>query len=258
MKRINIVIVLLFLVMPGFAQIDVYDNTSNPVFAFTVDSTVKINDTMRFVRVYLPQNISMQKDQASIVVANKRARGDMDISFRGNVEISVIGRGKFKLNLADYAYFLVHLNSRDSAPQKNDLLYTYYFYPPKFYGRVYNLTRNAIYLKRSTGDSAYNFKSAIFLDEKAENELLKTLVNDIHTVAATMKKQDGGKDQLIKSGIFNGKKLFTAMGTATIDDLAKFLDYMLSRPTLYAAAAWNISGIFASWVTSGTPIAKKN
>lgn len=233
----------------GFAQMDIYDNNKNDKFAFPIDSVRKLNDSMKFVRIFLPNNISMQKDQPCTVFANRRVRGE--------AENSVIGEGKFKLVVGDHSFFLLKLDKKDRLPQKEDLLYTPFYYGVNFRGRIYNLIRNAMYLKTSSGDSAYTFKKAMYLDEKAENEMIGKLSADIHVVAKAMKKQNDTQDRIVKTGIFKGKKLFDAMEGSTPEQLKSFLDYVIARPILYAGSAWSIAEIFATWMDEGTPAVVK-
>jgi hypothetical protein len=69
-----------------------------------------------------------------------------------------------------------------------------------------------------------------------------------------MLAQNDGQDQIIKGGIYNGKKLFEAMLVISREDIIKFLKYMAARPQKYAGNVWKISEVFATWMTNETPI----
>lgn len=247
MKKYLFSSVFLFIAQLSYAQLDIYNNNKNDLFVFPVDSVRKLNDSMKFVRILLPENSTLQQNQACIVIGNKR--------LRGTAKEMTIGNGTFKLNTGGYSYFTLLLANKDSIPKKGDLLSTPLYYPANFKGRIYQLIRQSVYLKTSSGDSVFSFKKAMYLDEKSENALIKTLVDDIHYVAKEMKKQQDGQDQMIKGGMFNGKKLFDAMALSTQDQLNSFLDYIIARPVLYATNAWSISEIFATWMVGGTPTA---
>ena len=84
--------------------------------------------------------------------------------------------------------------------------------------------------------------------------MIDSLVADIQFTGKEMLQQNDGQDQNISGGIFNGKKLFAAMQTATAAHVKAFLDYVNARPQKYAGNNWKIAETFATWMAGGTPM----
>lgn len=245
MKKALLFIVVAMLALHSKGQLDgKVEFTREDYFLFRTDSVIGINDTMKLLVIHLPDGFSVQKEQLGVLFGNPGKRKDS--------ETEQIGLGRCKLIKGHTVVFSIK-HRADSIPQVDDLLYTALYYPAKFKGRIYNLLRKAVYMKVSSGDSVYNFKTSFTLDESGEEQLIKKMLEDIQYVAREMKKQNDGQDQLISSGIFKGKRLFDAMEGASTDQLKSFLDYVIARPRIYALGAWNISEVFATWMVSGTP-----
>ena len=68
-----------------------------------------------------------------------------------------------------------------------------------------------------------------------------------------MKKQLPDKNQLVKGGLFDGKKIFEAMESTNRKELEEFLKYVVARPVNYAGNTWKLSEIFATWVINKSP-----
>lgn len=247
MKRFILSVILLGILSTGKAQLD--GKPREDIFSLPItDYITAINDSVKIVQVLLPDGFNIPKEQVGVLINNKKNEKDTSL---------VLGSGKCRLIKGNYFYFSMKAWKNARAPQAGDLIHTELYYPAKFKGRIYELIRQSVYLKTASGDSVYNFPKAMFLDEKTEQALMQTLLDDIHYVAREMKKQNDGQDQLIKGGLFDGKRLFDSMEKATDEQLKKFLDYVIARHLVYTTGIWSISEVFATWMVNSTPQAIK-
>jgi hypothetical protein len=133
------------------------------------------------------------------------------------------------------------------------LLYLRLTVPVAYNGRLLDVMKHAVELRRVT-DERFLFPADIFtLTREKEAAVLDSMISDIHYTGSVMMEQMPHQNQLIKGGLYDGKKLFTAMQAATRAELEQFLNYIIARPTKYAGHSWKISEIFATWMVSETP-----
>ncbi|MGC4099758.1 hypothetical protein [Ferruginibacter sp.] len=244
MKKNYAALLLCFVTMQ---QLVAQTTDKKTIFTFTItDYIVAASDSVSIVQVELPLNsaVTMELKQAGLMRRNYN---------NDNNDTAVLASGRCQLIKGNYYYFGMRRDKNAAPLQANDLLYTMVYYPAAFQGRIYNLIKNGIYLDRVTEGSFYNFTTAVTMDEKKENSLIDSLVDDIHYTGSEMQKQNNGQDQDIKGGSFDGKKLFAAMQQITAADVKDFLDYVIVRPRKYAGNHWKISETFATWMVSNTP-----
>lgn len=246
MKRYCLTVLLSVFSLLAIAQ----QTGSKEIFVFKITNyIVSSSDSISIVQVQLPDgNFSIPKDQLGLLKPN----------YSNTKDTAAIGWGRCQLIKGDYNYFAIHLYNNKAKPKENDLVYTYFDYPANFKGRIYKLIKNAIYFERVTEGAFYDFGKAALLNETGETALIDSLVEDIRFTGKEMLKQNNGQDQLIKGGIFNGKKLFDAMQTVSRENVADFIDYVIARPQKYAGNNWKVSETFATWMISETPTVIKN
>jgi len=247
MKSCLVIFCFFFAGMQACAQ----QEHKKDLFAFTITGyTVDASDSVTIVQVEMPLNFN--------AVIEKEVLGLVRHNYSNNKsDTSPIGYGRCHLIKSNYYYFSMRLYNRSMKPQKDDLLYTMFDYPAGFKGRIYGLVKNAVYFQRVTEGKFYNFISPASMNEQQENSLIDSLVEDIRYTGKEMLKQNNGQDQDIKGGMFDGKKVFAAMQTATAAHVKDFIDYVLARPRKYAGNTWKISETFATWMVSNTPTAVK-
>jgi hypothetical protein len=174
--------------------------------------------------------------------------------FKQGVELdtAMIGWGRCQLIKGDYYYFGIHLY-KNQRVEEGDLLYLRLTVPVAHNGRLLDVMKHAVELTKVT-DEQFLFPADIFtLTREKETALLDSMISDIHYTGNVMMEQMPDQNQLIKGGLYDGKKLFDAMQAATRAELEQFLNYMIARPTKYAGHTWKISEIFATWMVSDTP-----
>lgn len=243
MKKLPLIIFTCFAALITAAQ----TNTKKDLFVFIItDYTMNINDSVTIVQVQLlpGQNMLIEKEQIGLLKHNYSNIKD---------DTSRIGWGKCNLIKENYYYFTLHLYSKNTKPQKNDLLYTRINTSANYKGRIYGMLQNAVYFMHVTGESFYDFDKAFFLNENEEKGLIDSMIADIKYTGKEMLQQNDGQDQDITTGIFKGKKLFAAMQMATADNVKDFLDYVTARPQKYTGNSWKIAETFATWMIAGAP-----
>jgi hypothetical protein len=228
-------------------QLMAQKDNKKETFVFTItDYIVAASDSVTVVQVQMTagSNVIIEKDQMGLLSRNFT---------NDNTDTAKTGWGRCSLIKGDYYYFGLRLYNPKKKPQKNDLIYTMVNYPAKYKGRIYGMVKNAVYFEHVTGGNFYDFNTPATLNEQQENSLIDSLVADIKFTGKEMLQQNNGQDQDIKGGIFNGKKLFAAMQTASNANVKDFLDYVIARPGKYAGNTWKISETFATWMVSNTP-----
>lgn len=236
--------------LSALAQIDSdVKFTQNDYFIFRVDSIIPLNDTLKLLTIHTPAGYSVYKEQGGVVYGNPILRND--------TATAAIGTGRCRLVKGTTAVFSLKYKM-GNRPRVGDLLYTPLYFPAAFKGRIYELTRKAIFLRTALGDSLYTLAGVVKLQQQGEEEILQKMVADIHFVAGEMKKQNNNQDQLITGGLFKGKRLFDAMEAVDAGQVREFLDYMIARPRIYVFNCWSISEVFATWMVSETPMVIKD
>jgi hypothetical protein len=170
----------------------------------------------------------------------------------GNLDTTLIGWGRCNLIKGDYYYFSVHKYSNEE-PEEGDLLYTKCKTLPFYKSLLFDVNSHAINLTTVYEDQFYHAADLFQLNAQKEKILLDSMVADIHFTGTEMKKQMPDQNQLVKGGLFDGKKIFEAMETTSRKELEEFLKYVIARPVKYAGNTWKLSEIFATWVINKSP-----
>ncbi|MGG9963540.1 hypothetical protein [Ferruginibacter sp. SUN106] len=239
--------VMIYIMFFAALQLTAQQESKKELFVFTITGyIVAAGDSITVVQVQMPAGAKavIEKGQAGLLRRNFT---------NDNTDTAKTGWGKCSLIKSDYYYFGLHLYDPQKKPQKNDLIYTMVNYPVKYKGRIYGMVKNAVYFEHVTGGNFYDFNTPATLNEQQESSLIDSLVADIKFTGKEMLQQNNGQDQDITGGIFNGKKLFTAMQIVTNANVKDFLDYVIARPQKYAGNTWKIAETFATWMVSNTP-----
>lgn len=238
--------------MQLIAQTNTNKNSGNELFAFTItDYIVPLSDNLIIVQVKIPTGSNVQIENVQMGLLRRNYAND-------NKDTAAIGWGKCHLIKGDYYYFSMHLYNNNKKPQPNDLLLTRAKCSAVYKGKIFGLVKNAIYFEHTTGGNFFDFYTPLTASEKSEKSIVDSLVADIQFTGRQMIQQKDAQDMTISGGMFNGKKLFSAMMDVTANNVTDFLDYVLARPQKYAGNTWKISETFATWMTSGTPTVKRN
>ena len=242
MKRVTTTIFLLFLVIQNFAQKDSVEN----LFAYRItDYMVKLNDSVTIVQVNLPEALPVKISNSQLGILKHRYDNE-------ELDTNLVGWGRCHLIKGNFYYFAIH-KYHDEEPKLGDLLYTKCKTPAHFNSLLFDINRHAISLTTVTEDQFCHVSDIFELNDKKEKIILDSMVNDINYTGKMMKEQMDGQNQLVTGGLFNGKKLFDAMESASVSELKEFLKYIVARPEKYAGNVWKLSEIFATWVVSKSP-----
>ena len=242
MKRTATTLALLLLFFTGFSQKD----SVEALFAYQItDYTVKLNDSVTIVQVNLPEAwpVSIRDKQMAILKHHYE---------NGAFDTTLIGWGRCNLIKGDYYYFTITKYGLQE-PKQGDLLYTKCKTAPYYRSVLFEINRHAINITDVYETQFYQSMDIFSLNQQKEKAILDSMVADIKFTGSAMKKQMPEKNQQVQGGMFNGKKLFDAMETATNIQLNEFLKYMVARPQNYAGNSWKLSEIFATWMISKSP-----
>lgn len=242
MKRIATTLAIQFFFLISFSQKDSLD----VLFAYRItDYTVKLNDSVTIVQVNLPEAwpVSIHNKQPGILKHRYE---------NGTLDTSSVGYGRCNLIKGDYYYFTIY-KSGIQEPKQGDLLYTNCKVAPYYRSLLFDIKRHAIDLTDVYENQFYHSMEVFSLDGQKEKAILDSIVADIRFTGNEMKKQMPEQNQSVAGGLFNGKKLFDAMGETTRKDLEEFLKYMVARPQNYAGNTWKISEVYATWITNKSP-----
>lgn len=211
------------------------------------DYTVQLNDSTTIVQISKPELLPLKiKDKQLGILKYRYENGKI-------FDTTLIGAGRCNLIKGEWHYFSLHLY-HDRKPEQGDLLYSICKMPKIYTGVLFNIARNDIRLTKVDEAPFYSPEKVFKLNEQTENAFIDSMAKDIRYTGKEMLAQNDGQDQIIKDGIYNGKKLFAAMLAISREDVIKFLKYMAARPQKYAGNVWKISELFATWMTSETPM----
>jgi len=242
MKKIATSIVVLFLFFNGYSQKD----SVEVLFAYRItDYTVKLNDSVTIVQITLQDALPVSIKDKAIGILKHRYES-------GNIDTNLIGWGRCNLIKGDYYYFTIHKYSSEE-PEQGDLLYTKCKTLPYYKSLLFDINTHAINLTTVYEDQFYHASELFQLNAQKEKALLDSMVADIRLTGTEMKKQMPGQNQLVKGGLFDGKKIFEAMETTSRKELEEFLKYVIARPVNYAGNTWKLSEIFATWAINKSP-----
>jgi hypothetical protein len=243
MRKIAVSVIVLFCCTTLRAQLIPVEK----VFAFKITGYLKpLNDSITLVQV-------IQPDGWPTAIADKQL-GVLKHCYKKGTELdtAAIGWGRCQLIKGDYCYFAIHLY-KNQQPAEGDLLYTKFNVQVAYNGRLIDVMKHGVELTRVTDEKFLNPADIFTLGRQKETALLDSMIADIHYTGSVMQQQMADQNQSIKGGIYDGKKLFTAMQAATRAELEQFLNYIIARPKNYAGNTWKISEIFATWMVSETP-----
>ena len=242
MKKIATSIVVLFLFINGYSQKD----SVEVLFAYRITNyTVKLNDSVTIVQVNKPGSLPVSINDKQIGILKHRYEN-------GNLDTNLIGWGRCNLIKGDYYYFSIRKYNNEE-PEEGDLLYTKCKTLPFYKSFLFDINSHAISLTTVCEDQFYHAADLFQLNAQKEKILLDSMVADIRFTGTAMKKQMPDQNQLVKGGLFDGKKVFEAMETTSRKELEEFLKYVIARPVKYAGNTWKLSEIFATWVISKSP-----
>jgi len=242
MRKVATTTIILFLFLNSISQKD----SVEALFAFRItDYKVKLNDSVTVVQVALPDRLPVSIYDKQIGILKHRYEN-------GTLDTNLIGWGRCHLIKGSYYYFAIN-KYRGEEPEQGDLLYTKCKTPVYYKSLLFDINRHAINLTAVDETQFYLSAELFQLNQNKENALLDSMVADIRFTGTTMKKQLPGQNQLVKGGLFDGKKLFDAMEITTRDDLEEFLKYIVARPERYAGNTWKLSEIYATWMVNKTP-----
>ena len=242
MKKIATSIVVLFLVINGYSQKD----SVEVLFAYRITNyTVKLNDSVTIVQITLPDALPVSIKDKAIGILKHRYEN-------GNIDTNLIGWGRCNLIKGDYYYFSIHKYSKEE-PEQGDLLYTKCKMLPYYKSLLFDINTHAIDLTTVYEDQFYHAAELFQLNAQKEKVLLDSMIADIRFTGKEMKKLMPDQNQLVKGGLFDGKKIFEAMETANRKELEEFLKYVIARPVNYAGNTWKLSEIFATWAINKSP-----
>jgi len=242
MKKIATSIVVLFLFFCGYSQKD----SVEVLMAYRItDYTVKLNDSVTLVQINLPDALPISINEKQIGILKHRYEN-------GELDTNLIGWGRCNLIKGNYYYFSIHKYS-DEEPGQGDLLYTKCKTLPYYKSVLFDINRHAVTLTAVYENQLYHSAEIFELDQQKEKVLFDSMIADIRFTGSAMKKQMPEQNQLVKSGLFDGKKLFDAMETTGRNELEEFLKYIVARPGKYAGNTWKLSEIFATWMINKTP-----
>ena len=242
MKKIATSIVVLFLFINGYAQKDSVD----VMFAYRItDYTVALNDSVTIIQVNLPDAwpVSIHDKQIAILKHSYE---------NGAIDTTVVGWGRCNLIKGNYYYFTIHKYGIQE-PKQGDLLYTKCKTLPYYKSLLFNINTHAINLTSVYEDPFYHAAELFRLNAQKEKAILDSMVADIRFTGTEMKKLMPDQNQLVKGGLFDGKKIFEAMEATSKKELEEFLKYVIARPVNYAGNTWKLSEIFATWAINKSP-----
>lgn len=247
MRHLLTTVAALFFSLIAFSQTD----STEVMFAFRITGySVKLNDSVTVVQVLLPDASPVSIKQGQIAVLKHR--------YENNVyDSSMIGWGRCSLIKSNYYYFSVH-KYHEEEPAQGDLLYTKCKAPVKYIGLLFNISRHAISLTK-VDESQFYYSNDIFSEISPEKEkvILDSMVADIRFTGKAMLEQAPQMNKEVKGGIYNGKKLLSAMQEVRRSEVEDFLKFMGTKPAKYAGNVWKISEVFATWMINETPTAKE-
>ncbi len=242
MKKIATSILVLFFFINGFSQKD----SVEVLFAYRITNyTVKLNDSVTIVQVNKPGSLPVSINDNQMGILKHRYE-------IGNLDTNLIGWGRCNLIKGDYYYFSIRKYSNEE-PGEGDLLYTKCKTLPFYKSLLFDINSHSISLTTVYEDQFYHAADLFQLNAQKEKVLLDSMVADIRFTGTAMKKQMPDQNQLVKGGLFDGKKIFEAMEATSRKELEEFLKYVIARPVKYAGNTWKLSEIFATWVTSKSP-----
>jgi hypothetical protein len=226
----------------GLAQSD------STVWSFPITHNIQYQgDSIAIVQVMRPDGWDELFRDSQVGLIKRRAVNGQTL------DTNMVASGRCYLIKGDYYYFGMRLQ-KGMKPVVGDLLYSKMKTPKSYNGHLRQLSRHGIGILNLNDEPIFRSMDLwLIMDVADENTLLDSMVADIRYTGKAMKEQMPDNNQLVKGGLFDGKKLFDAMQETTRKELVDFFEYIAAKPRIYAGAAWKISEIFATWMVNETP-----
>ncbi len=217
------------------------------IFAFKITGYItSLTDSSTVVQVIKPASLP--------VYIKEKQLGTLFHCYKTGttLDTTMIGYGRCQLIKGEYYYFSIK-HSKAQQPVDGDLLYVLLKLPVVYDGLLLKVMNHAMLFTNVYGEPFLNLTDLFTYTKQNELNILDSMVNDIQFTGREMVKQMPGQNQVVKGGIYGGKKLFEAMQAVKRTELELFLKYINARPKNYAGNTWKITEIFATWMNSATP-----
>ena len=216
---------------------------SFPITDYIVGET----DSIKIVQVYLPDEKIIKEKQVGILYG----KYETNMSDTG-----LIGTGKCHLIKGDYYYFGIKCNTKQ--PKAGDLIYMMVPATSVHKDKLQDIAARSITLT-DVYDNHFFKPFMVFNDWTLIDEVvtMDSMINDVRFTGKYFKQQDSSMNQVITKGPYAGKKLLDLMMVAQTADLEEFFNYMIARPALYAGRTWKLSEVYATWLSEGAPMVKR-
>lgn len=214
------------------------------------DYIMDLNDSIKLVQVHLPEGYTIKEKQVGVLYG---------VYNSSNADVVEKGMGRCNLIKGNYYYFTIGQNTSGLPLRQGDLLYVMMDTTAIWHGQIPKIAAHAIILKNVYEEPFYErYDVHTRWTEAREKNLIDSIVADIRYTGRYFSDKQPSMDQLIATGGYKDKKLLSVMTSCQIADVRSFLGYMLARPRIYAGGQWKVSEIFATWLSSGAPVAAGN
>jgi len=241
-------IFFLLVVISCSSQVNAQKDSVERIFAFKITDYMKpLTDSSSIVQIIKPASLPVNINEKQVAILRHCYKTGETL------DTASIGWAKCQLIKGEYYYFVLRPDNSSQVASGGDLLYMKLKLPFVYDGLLLNIMNHAIQFT-SVYEIPFMDRDAIFTNtKKDENNILDSMISDIHFTASAMEQQMAAQNQVLKSGIYSGKKLFDAMKLVTRSELESFLKYVAARPKKYAGNDWKISETYATWMSAGTP-----
>ncbi len=209
-----------------------------------------VSDSVTIVQIGIPEAwpVRIRPKQAGILKKRYRSGADYDTT--------LAGWGRCLMIKGNWYYYSVN-KTKGYEPAQGDLLVTRCSVLSGYTGIFFDLLRFGISLTRVNEEQFFNSGEVFSFGPEKEKALLDSMLGDIHYTAEVMINRNDSQDFVVVRGPFEGRKIFSVMHDARVNDLQKIIDYIRARPSKYAGNSWKLSEIFATWVFEGAPMIVK-
>ncbi len=231
----------------GWSQKD----TTKNLRAFPItDYIVDLTDSFKLVQLEMPEGLKIKDKQLGVVWGVYE--GDRNNAVQK-------GYGRCHLVKGNYYYFSIGNNNSGLPLKKGDLIYTFMEPADVYQGYIPKLASHFIRLldvyEQPFYDRYFVFTKWTKEDEK---KIVDSMITDIKFTGKHFLENNPGMDVIIEEGIYKGKSTLKLMKECKTTDISNFFEYVIARPRLYAGKEWKLSEIFATCLSEGAPIVKKD
>lgn len=222
-------------------------DSADKIFAFKITGYINaLTDSSTLVQVLKPAVFPVAIKDKQLGVLYHCYKTDVTL------DTAMMGFGRCNLIKGEYYYFGIKLQ-KGQQPVEGDLVYSKVKVPYVYDGLLLNVMNHAISFTNVYGNDFMNTDAMFTNTKNDELKVLDSMVNDIRFTGGAMLEQMPAQNQVVKGGIYDGKKLFDAMQAVKRSELESFLKYVKARPKNYAGNSWKISEVFATWMNGATP-----